>query len=293
MQPAGLKFLFIVNPVSGGKTKNNWEAAIREFFKPLSHTIEVFVLDGKNDAVSMKHYIESIKPDRVVAVGGDGTISLTAKQLLGTNIPLGILPAGSANGMAKELNIKLSIEDALNTLVKGEVRDVDVIRINNEYFCLHLSDIGLNARLVHYFEQNNLRGMVGYFRVLLKTLLKQRRMMVSIDTPDQTVQRDALMVVLANATKYGTGAVINPDGDLSDGMFEVVVVKKLAVSELFKMLISKWRFNPNKVEVFHTKHVLISTKHTVHFQIDGEYLGKVRRVEAVIEGGKLKLILPT
>ncbi len=292
MQLNGLKFLFIVNPVSGGKTKNNWEAAIRQFFKPFAHTFEVFVLDGKNDAVSLRHYIHSLQPDRVVAVGGDGTVSLVAKQLFGTDIPLGILPAGSANGMAKELNIKTSIDDALQTLVNGVVKDVDVIRINSQFFCLHLSDIGLNARLVHYFELNNLRGMIGYFRVLFKTLLKQRKMSVSIDTPGNTVTRDALMVVLANARKYGTGAVINPDGDLSDGMFEVVVVKKLAISELIKMMFHKWRFNPNKVEVFHTRHASISTKHTVHFQIDGEYIGKVRKVDAVIETRKLKLILP-
>lgn len=292
MQPSGLKFLFVVNPASGGKKKNNWEAAIRDFFKPLPHTIEIFILNGKNDAVSLKHYIQSIKPDRIVAVGGDGTVSLIAKQLFGTGIPLGILPAGSANGMARELNISTTVENALHTLVNGEVKDVDVIRINSEYLCLHLSDIGFNARLVHYFEQNNLRGMIGYFRVLFRTLVKQRKMTVHIDTLDATVEREALMVVLANARMYGTGAVINPEGDLHDGMFEVVVVKKLAITELIKMVFSSWKFNPNKVEVFSTKHVLITTKHTVHFQIDGEYLGKVRKVEAVIESKKLRLVLP-
>jgi len=75
-------------------------------------------------------------------------------------------------------------------------------------------------------------------------------------------------------------------------MFEVVIVKKLAVSEILKMMVLKWRFKPDKVEVFHAKHVSIVTEHRVHFQVDGEYLGKVRKVEATIQAGDLNLLVP-
>jgi diacylglycerol kinase family enzyme len=89
-----------------------------------------------------------MKPDRVIAVGGDGTVQMAAKQLLGTDIPLGILPAGSANGMARELELPNTSEEALQVIVEGITRSADVIRINNTDICLHLSDIGLNAKLV-------------------------------------------------------------------------------------------------------------------------------------------------
>lgn len=288
----GLKFLFVINPISGGKRKENFEAAIHEYFKLLPHHVEFFLMDGKNDAASLTHWINSWNPDRVIAVGGDGTVSLVAKQLLGTEVPMGILPAGSANGMAKELAIMRSIETALDTVVNGEVKRADVIRINDAHFCLHLSDIGLNAQLIKCFDDKNIRGFFGYGRALLRTLLDKQRIHLSIETKNREIQREALMVVIANATKYGTGAVINPAGDLYDGLFEVIVVKKLAVIELLKMIFKTRRFNPKNVEVFHTRHVTIETKHHAHFQVDGEYLGKITRLEAKIEAAQLNLLLP-
>ena len=117
----------------------------------------------------------------------------------------------------------------------------------NKHICLHLSDIGLNAQLIKHFEEGKLRGKLGYATKVIKTLWTK-----SIDdafisiSGGQQVTMKALMVVLANATKYGTGAVINPDGDLYDGQFEVVIMKKLAISELFKMWFRPQPFNPTK-----------------------------------------------
>jgi YegS/Rv2252/BmrU family lipid kinase len=288
----GLKYLFVINPISGGRQKQNFESAIHDFFKPLPHQVEFFLMDGKNDAASLTHWINTWKPNRVIAVGGDGTVSLVAEHLMGSDVPMGILPAGSANGMAKELDITRNIQTALNTVINGEVRRADVIRLNQKYFCLHLSDIGLNAKLIKCFEDNNIRGFIGYGKALVKTLWKKERIHVSIETKDKVVKREALMVVIANATKYGTGAIINPSGNLYDGLFEVVVVKKLAITELVKMLFKTRRFNPKNVEVFHTRHATIETKHKTHFQVDGEYLGKIDRLEATIEASQLNLLLP-
>ena len=77
------------------------------------------MLDGKTDEERLNQKIAQLKPDRVVAVGGDGTIKFVAEQLLDTPIPLGVLPAGSANGMARELGIPPDIEGSLNVLVNG------------------------------------------------------------------------------------------------------------------------------------------------------------------------------
>src|SRR5688572_11092545 len=124
-----MKILFIINPVSGGKEKHDWEAAVRAYFKDRSESIEIYLLTGKDDRVSIQHHIDHIKPDRVVSVGGDGTVKLVAEIIKETPIPLGILPAGSANGMARELNIPLNIEQALEVIVNGVCKKIDVIRI--------------------------------------------------------------------------------------------------------------------------------------------------------------------
>ena len=123
---AGLKILFVINPISGAKGKIAWEPAIRNYFTGLQHSFDFFLLDGKDDATSLKYWIEKLQPERVIAVGGDGTISLVAQQLLGKKIAMGIVPAGSANGMAKELFIPLDVPMALNLIETGEPKSIHV-----------------------------------------------------------------------------------------------------------------------------------------------------------------------
>jgi diacylglycerol kinase (ATP) len=285
------KFLFVINPISGGKEKSEHENAIRQHFESLPHDVHYFLLDGKNDARRLADEIEKLKPQKVIAVGGDGTVTMVARQVLGTTMQMGILPAGSANGMARELNIPLTLPEALLIAEQGQVKQADVIKVNDQ-ICLHLSDIGLNARLIKYFEQGNVRGKLGYAKVALKVLWRKQHMQVVIETKGKEIKRDAFMVVLANASKYGTGAVINPEGNLYDGLFEVVIIRRLAVFEILKMWFSTRPFNPKKIELLHAESVRIETRHRVHFQVDGEYLGKVKRVVATILHAKLNIILP-
>lgn len=288
----GLKILFVINPISGAKGKIAWEPAIRKYFEGLAHSIEFFLLDGKDDATSLKYWIEKLQPQRVIAVGGDGTVSLVAEQLLKTNIAMGILPAGSANGMAKELDIPVEVNGALDIILNGEIKPCDAIRINDNELSLHLSDLGVNAQLVKYFEQGNLRGKLGYALKVFKVLWRKKMMDVTIQTNKEEIKRHAFMVVIANASKYGTGALINPEGNLSDGLFEIVVVRRINFISVLKMFLKFKRFNPKKVELFQAESAIITTVRKTHFQVDGEYLGKVDAVKATIIKSQLKLILP-
>ena len=288
----GLKILFVINPISGAKGKIAWEPAIRKYFEGLAHSIEFFLLDGKDDATSLKYWIEKLQPQRVIAVGGDGTVSLVAEQLLQTNIAMGILPAGSANGMAKELDIPAEVDGALDIILNGEIKPCDAIRINDNELSLHLSDLGVNAQLVKYFEQGNIRGKLGYALKVFKVLWRKKMMDVTIQTNKEEIKRHAFMVVIANASKYGTGALINPEGNLGDGLFEIVVVRRIHFISVLKMFLKFKRFNPKKVELFQAEWAVITTVRKTHFQVDGEYLGKVDSVKATIIKSQLKIILP-
>jgi YegS/Rv2252/BmrU family lipid kinase len=286
------KVLFVINPGAGSKSGPNWEEAIRAHFEGLPHIVYYFMLDDKHGADELEQFIHSIQPDRVVAVGGDGTVTLVAKLVKGSKMALGILPAGSANGMAKELNIPASPPSALDIIVNGKISACDMIAINDQDLCLHLSDIGLNAQLIKYFDENALRGKLGYASVVFKTLWRKRQVQVVIQTEKEEVHETAFMVVLANASKYGTGAVINPEGSISDGYFEVVIVKKLAFSELFKMMFRPRRFDPEKIQCFRARSVNITMRRKMHFQIDGEYKGKVAGIKAKVLPKEIRLILP-
>jgi YegS/Rv2252/BmrU family lipid kinase len=289
--PENLKFLFVINPASGAKANQNWENIITEYFKSQQHSFEFFIIESENAEIRLQDYIRISKPDRVVAVGGDGTITMVGKLLLGSPAALGILPGGSANGMARELEIPLEPIQALDVAVNGTVKCADVVKINDQ-FCLHLSDIGMNAQLIKYFEEGKSRGKLGYIKVALKVLRNRQNIQVTIENGELEVKRNAFMVVVANASKYGFGAVINPEGNLYDGFFEVIIIRRLAISELFKMWFRPQPFNPKKIEVYHARSVSIETLQKVHFQVDGEYLGKVKKVRARIVPAQLQIILP-
>jgi diacylglycerol kinase (ATP) len=287
-----MKVLFIINPVSGGKEKTDWEEKIRTYFQASPHSMEFFLLTGKSDDASIRSHLSTVKPDKVVAVGGDGTVKMVAEIVQGTSIPLGIIPAGSANGMARELTIPLDVNAALDVAVNGREQKVDLISINNKESCLHLSDIGLNAMLVKQFEKSKKRGMWGYGQAIFRVLWEKRKMYVTIQTDTETHRRKAYMVVLANARKYGTGANINPEGDVSDGYFEVVVVRKLNLIEIYKSIMTDQKFHPERIEVFRTKKVKLSTLKRAHFQVDGEYRGKITELTAAIAPARLVVMFP-
>ena len=293
MQPAPQKLLFIVNPNSGGKNRQDFQTQIKEYFKLLDHDVNYYILAGKNDAAVIKDTIEKFKPHKVVAVGGDGTLNMVAKIIMDTDVQMGIIPAGSANGMAKELNIPTAFNDMMRLIVEGTSKKTDILRINDDDICLHLSDIGLNARLIKYFEEGNMRGKLGYAKVALKVLWRKQHIRVTINSTEKVIKRNAFMVVLANASKYGTGAVINPEGSLYDGFFEVVIIRQLAIFEILKMWFKPKPFNKKNIEIIKGCSVHMSTGHKVHFQVDGEYKGKVKQVKAEILPGVLNLLTPS
>lgn len=270
----------------------DWELSIRNYFSDKPHQVEFYVLNGKDDKASIRHYIERINPHKIIAVGGDGTVKILAEIVKETSIALGILPAGSANGMARELDISTNPEDALQIIENGRIVQVDAIRINEEQICIHLSDIGLNAMLVKYFESSPTRGWWGYGRAVARMLFEKQKMRVQLNLDGELIKRKAYMVSFANARKYGTGANINPEGDVSDGMFEVVIVRKLNLLEIYKSIFTNRTFHPDKIEVFSVRSVELSCQRRVYFQVDGEYLGRYSKLKARIMPGVLKMILP-
>ena len=287
-----LKYLFIINPGSGRTGADSWKALINDFFRANEEAFENFLLPANFTPGQIKDHILKTGPRQVIAVGGDGTVTMLANILAGSNIPLGILPAGSANGMAKELQIPAGAEDALKVIVKGFQKKIDLIRINDKDYCLHLSDIGLNAQLIKYFDEGKLRGKIGYARVILKTLWHRHKMQVSIRVGETEISRVAFMVALANARMYGTGAVINPKGKPDDGHFEIIIVRKLSFFTLIKMMFRPRIFDPKKIEIIPCTSADINTKRAMHFQTDGEYKGKLKRITAVIVPGAVTMILP-
>jgi len=283
-----LTILFIINPGAGQPT-TELKAVITSYFKDKNIKIELFELPQDFSIAIIKEKIAQTKADRVVAVGGDGTLKLVATCLIHSGVPIGIIAAGSANGMAKELGIPANIEEALNLIIKGAPKQIHAIQINDQ-ICIHLSDLGFNAYLVKKFDQLPDRGMWAYAKATCKALFSHTKMNVLLKLNGKTVKSAAAMVALANATQYGTGLKINPNGNLKDELFEVILVKDYSYLEILKLWFTRLPINPKKIEVFQTDHVKISSKRAVHFQVDGEYFGKVNEINGKILPAAVTLI---
>lgn len=288
-----MKFLFVINPTSGGNSKEEWISCIADYFKANSHTYDWYEMQGENDETSLKYWIDTYQPDRVVAVGGDGTLKFLAQNLLYSNMPIAFLPAGSANGMAKELGLPAEKQEAVKLAVEGKTRKMDVVRINGDHISIHLSDLGLNAQLVKYFEQSDTRGMWGYTREAFKVFFRKEKIRLTIEVDGKKLDRETWMLVIANARLYGTGVAINPDGCLYDGHFELVLLKRLSFFEILKMILRHRRFNKHKVEVIEVKQATIKAERPVYFQVDGEYICECANLDCAIEKAAIDIVTNT
>lgn len=283
--------LFVINPTSG-TLSINWVEAITLYFKDKEkYEFSIFLPDALSEFAQLNERIKLLNPQIVVAIGGDGTINWVARTIYGSQIKLGIIPSGSANGLARNLNIPLDPKGALDTLINGKVIPMSSVSIGDR-FCIHLSDIGLNAKLIRTFEHRGERGLMSYFKAGLRVLRSYASSNVSITANGKTIETEALMVVIANATMYGTGLIINPIGKLDDQLFEVIVIKKYSVLEIAKMAFNDWMPHPDKTEVIQCSEVLIEAAVPLHFQVDGEYIGKKRSVSASINNRMLQVIVP-
>ena len=285
-----LKILFIINPISGNNTIN-WAVEITNYFAAFDHTIQLYLLRKSCNVQTIRDKIAAFTPHQVVAVGGDGTIKMVAEAVIHTDIHLGILPAGSANGLAKELGIPDNPQKAMDVLLNGQLKNIHITMIN-KHLCIHLSDIGLNAYAMKKFRTQSGRGMWGYFVASLRVLLLNPILEIKMRMGDKTLAIRAEMIVIANATKYGTGALINPIGRLDDDVFEVIVIKHISVPEIFKMVFTHAPYDPEKTEIFQTNQLSMRSTKRVHFQVDGEYLGKIKALNAEIVPHAVQIICP-
>lgn len=282
---------FVINPNSGAKQNANLQTLIQSYLENQPFCAEFYFLTGSNDAAAIEKRISKCSPQKVIVAGGDGTIKLMAEILKNTALPLGIIAAGSANGMAKELQIPTGLEEAMAVVLNGTVKSIDLIKVNEE-ICIHISDLGLNARLIKYFDQGKKRGMWGYAVAIVKALVSKRKMRVQIQANNQTVNCSAYMVAIANATKFGTGATINPEGNISDGLFEIVVVKKINFFEVLKSLFTSKSFHHKKIEVISTTNAQVLARKKTYLQVDGELLGKTLQINATILPAALRVLVP-
>jgi diacylglycerol kinase (ATP) len=284
------KALLVLNPNAGPEEVNVSELAarIREVLPFID--LDIFETSGEMDEKSLSKRLVETSYDLILIAGGDGTVKLAA-ACAWEHCPMAILPMGSANGLARCLGIN-SLEDSLEALGKMEIVGMDGIRIG-DHLCLHLADFGFNANLVHRFEEGDSRGMIAYIKSSLAEIFTTEISSFVLEADGETTQIDAHMLVIANGDRYGTGAVINPGSELSDGWFEVIAVQVLDADDLIQLstgLISGEKIEGKSLRTWRLKCCKIRNLSEAKFQIDGELMGTPQEIEARIQSGVFRFV---
>lgn len=284
--------VMVVNPISGDVDKSEFIDATKLFADKQNLNFILYETSGNDDIGKIKSLYEAHKPERFIVAGGDGTIKMVAEALEKQDVILGILPAGSANGLSVDLNLPLTLEENLEVAFGKKYMQMDMICINGKK-SLHLSDLGLNADLVKNYEKSSTRGMWGYALQAYTTLKDSNEPFTAmINANNSTFECTARMIVIANSQKYGTGIVINPTGLMNDGKFELVILKNLDLIVFGKIITGNMPLDSEDVEIISTDKATIKTNFPVSFQIDGEYCGAETELDIMILHEQMKVAIP-
>ncbi len=286
--------LFVINPASGTYRFSVIKSIIDKVSVENKVDYDLLETTGHDDVRNIRQFVESNNPEKVIAVGGDGTLNNVAVALAGKNIPLGIIPAGSANGMATELRIPSDPERAVNIALQGKTVAIDAVSVNDRFVSLHFSDIGLNARVVERFEKNKVRGFRGYLKEYVKELFHSKTMKHYLKVDGEMFSTHSMMLMIANAQRFGTGAYFNPEGKLDDGFFELIIFKKYPVWYIIPIIVAFFTRKLNQLErvkMITCRQVQIINTSPQVLQVDGESVGKHLSIEAKILPAYVNIIV--
>lgn len=287
---------FIVNPIAGGKDKSATVRKIRKF--ELRGNADKRILYSDNPEHGAELTLEEMKrnPKAIVAVGGDGTVNEVARCLIGTNIPLGIIPAGSGNGLARELGIPLNVSKAIENLDNFRLVNIDCGSLNGHpFFCA--SGVGFDAEVSRLFQENHqVRGLSSYIKISIQQLFKSKELPFKfIMNGSATLEKQAWFITVGNAKQFGNNAFICPQADMQDGKLNFAVVPKFSIPGLIipaVQLFTKNIHKNSKVESGTAERIeLTQTGEWAH--IDGEPIKVGRELVYEVKKGALKVISGT
>ncbi|MEC5393753.1 diacylglycerol/lipid kinase family protein [Bergeyella sp. RCAD1439] len=167
--------------------------------------------------------------DVFVAIGGDGTISTVARNLIHTDKILAIFPAGSGNGFSNETNFRKNLDELLEKIRLGKSRKIDTFTVNGK-LSINVSGTGFDGKVVKEFEKTQ-RGFKNYIKVSIQTFFNYKPIKVKfLDPAFQQYNGRYLMLNIANTRQFGNNAYIAPHASKSDGLVDLVLVKKFPLS---------------------------------------------------------------
>jgi len=293
VHPDFKNILFVLNPISGDISKEEVKQLTQKYCETKNLQSEIYETTGQDDENALQLLLQK-EFDLVVAIGGDGTVSLVAKVLNHSDVPLGILPLGSGNGLSKDLGIPQDIAAAINIFENGKIKAIDSLEVNG-HIAFHLCDLGFNARIVKLFCEGETRGPGVYAKIAFQEYMTYEPFTYQIKTDQETFAGPAFMLTIANANAFGSNAAINPDGEVDDGFFEICLIEPFPTTAALGILYDLYTNAIQKSvysRVLKCRSAVINKAPGDILQIDGEPVLVGDEINIKLHQRSLKVLVP-
>jgi len=268
------------------------------FFHKHEFPFSLFTTDHPGHARELAADAAVQKVDRIIVLGGDGTVNEVANGILASGcrqIPrIGIIPSGSSNDFSKSLGIPQPLQKACRTIMNGKIRYVDVGQAGRHFFCV-ASSLGLFADISA--ESVHMRGLSGSMRYIAASLSVIRKMTsgweMDINADGRRFNGTYGVLLVSNAPRFG-GLTLVPDAKCDDGVLDCLLIempKKLEAVSLIPVVLRKGLARHKKVTTFQAKELSVSLDPGALLSNDGEvYPDRFENIDYRIFPGKLQII---
>jgi diacylglycerol kinase family enzyme/membrane-associated phospholipid phosphatase len=239
--------------------------------------------------------------DVVAVAGGDGTVRVVCGEMAGSGVPVGIIPAGTGNLLARNLGIPLVPELAVETVLHGRDRAVDIVRVEGDGLAptrfVVMAGLGLDAAIMGG-APDALKQRLGWTAYLVVGARHLRypavRLDISVDGAEP-VRRRARTVVIGNVGHLQAGIPLLPDARIDDGLLDVVVIAPRQLLGWFGLtwrVVTRHPGTDERLDRYTGRSVVVRADHAIPRQLDGDTVGAGRELRASIELGRLVVRVP-
>lgn len=270
----------IINPVSGGARPETARGRAQVAFDAVKtygghgERAEIRVTERTGHARELTKAAVERGARLVLAWGGDGTINEVASALAFGDVPLGIVPSGSGNGLARELRVSPRPQQAIADALRAVPRLIDVGEIENRLF-VSIAGVGIDAYVAARFNapDNRRRGFLGYAGLTARALATYAPARYRITGDSEQLGVRALVLTIANSTQFGNGARIAPGARVNDGLLDLVVIEERSrfstvcqIPRLFNGTVARVR----GCTISRIRRMTIESDQPMTFHVDGE-----------------------
>lgn len=266
------RMVFIVNPKAGTRSQKHFRESVDRHLNHKKFEYGIWLTKQEGHAAELAKKALKEGYEIVVAVGGDGSINEVASALVGTEVILGIIPAGSGNGLAMHLGYGRDIDEAIKKLNTAAVQTIDCGVMNGKPF-INIAGIGFDGLVSNLMKGSTWRGFLPYFLKSVEAGLTYTPRECSIKLDDKTLNLKCFAISIANGPMYGYNFQIAPDARLDDGLFEVVILKDAPFWQYFAAVPSMLNsriYEAEFVEHYAARQVSVASEGHNYVHLDGE-----------------------